>query len=152
MMPGEVVSVFICEQGTRWRDAVRRFWGPFQHLPGPIELDPQGSSTHSATSRSFQTVSLDRPKLLAAIATQRESCVVIWEDHAGSVRDLLAAIRQVKKLGPVAIQCVAHPRSLDAAARRRVSAYQELGVEVLIDAPERLPQLKRLVNRSMDRI
>ncbi|MEM0927453.1 MAG: hypothetical protein AAGJ83_15510 [Planctomycetota bacterium] len=138
------VPVLICERGVRWRDAVRRFWGPFQHVPAE-------EASRSGEGFVFQTISVERQKLRSAVASQAQSCVVVWEDQASEFAGIAEAIFQIHLSHPHATQCVACRRAGDAATRERLLMFQELGVELVIPSPEQMPRYRNFVNQAVQR-
>ncbi|MEM6471316.1 MAG: hypothetical protein AAF802_17275 [Planctomycetota bacterium] len=144
-MSYQIVPVLICERGTRWRDAVRRFWGPFQHAP----------TTEAMPSRSevlFQTHAISLKKMRSAVASFSTTSVVLWEDDEDAFSRIAETVFQIAAMNRDVVQSLGQSRALELATHRRALVFQELGVEMVLPSPETLSifrsSLQTTVNSS----
>lgn len=122
--PGVIRSWLICETGSRWLTAVRRF-GP-EMLPA--DLVPK-----------IQSVTSD--EILGSLQLSEPS-IVLWEVHRDSLATICDSLAKSTAINPRALQIVA----CHQLTQREQWCLTSFPVAAMVKHPEELPRLTRMMH------
>ncbi len=122
--PGVIRPWFICETGSRWLTAVRRF-GPDMV---PAALVPKVKST-------------SRDEILANLSLSEPS-VVLWEVRRDSLAAHCDSLARSAAINPQALQIIA----CHHLSHREQSCLTPFPIAAMVQHPEELPRLTRMIH------
>jgi hypothetical protein len=122
--PGVIRPWLICETGSRWLTAVRRF-GPEMV---PEDLVPKVESA-------------SRDEILASLSLAEPS-IVLWEARRESLAANCESLARTSAVNPRALQIIA----CHHLTRREQLCLTPFSVAAMIQHPEELPRLTRMIH------
>ncbi len=122
--PGVIRTWLICETGSRWLTAVRRF-GP-EMVPEELVAKVEAAS---------------RDEILANL-TLSEPSVVLWEIRRDSLAAHCESLARSAAINPKALQIIA----CHHLSHREQSCLTPFAVAAMVQHPEELPRLTRMIH------